>query len=87
MQKSTCYMNKILKRLKMAPRRSGIFLIKLYQKYISGLFGKKCRFYPTCSEYTKQAIDKYGIIKGTFKGLKRILKCHPFHKGGIDYLD
>jgi len=80
-------MNKILKRLKMAPRRSGIFLIKLYQKYISGLFGKKCRFYPTCSEYTKQAIDKYGIIKGTFKGLKRILKCHPFHKGGIDYLD
>jgi len=71
----------------MAPRRSGIFLIKLYQKYISGLFGKKCRFYPTCSEYTKQAIDKYGIIKGTFKGLKRILKCHPFHKGGIDYLD
>ena len=61
--------------------------IEFYQKHISGLFGGKCRFYPTCSEYTKQAIDKYGIIKGIFKGLKRILKCHPFNKGGIDYLE
>ena len=64
-----------------------IKLIEFYQKYISGLFGSKCRFYPTCSEYTKLAIDKYGIIKGIFKGLKRILKCHPFNKGGIDYLE
>jgi len=61
--------------------------IEFYQKYISGIFGNKCRFYPTCSEYTKLAIDKYGIIKGIFKGLKRILKCHPFNKGGIDYLE
>ena len=49
-----------------------IKLIEFYQKHISGLFGVKCRFYPTCSEYTKQAIDKYGIIKGIFKGLRRI---------------
>lgn len=80
-------MDKILKRLKNVPGELGVFLINIYQKYISKFFGKKCRFYPTCSEYTKQAIDKYGIIKGIFKGLKRILKCHPFHKGGIDYLD
>ena len=73
-------MNKILKWLKMAPKKIGIFLIEIYQKYISGLFGRKCRFYPTCSEYTKQAIDKYGIIKGSLKGIKRILKCNPFHK-------
>jgi len=73
-------MNRFLKRLKNAPRSFGVFLINVYQKYISNLFGKKCRFYPTCSEYTKQAIDKYGIIKGSFKGIKRILKCHPFHK-------
>ena len=64
-----------------------IKVIEFYQKRISGFFGGKCRFYPTCSEYTKQAIDKYGIIKGIFKGLKRILKCHPFNKGGIDYLE
>lgn len=73
-------MNKILKWLKMALKRIGIFLIEIYQKYISGLFGRKCRFYPTCSEYTKQAIDKYGIIKGSLKGIKRIIKCNPFHK-------
>lgn len=73
-------MDKLLKSLKMAPRKAGVFLIIIYQKYISGLFGRKCRFYPTCSEYTKQAIDKYGIIKGSFKGIKRILKCNPCHK-------
>ena len=75
-------MGKILKCFKMAPRRFAILLIKIYQKYISGLFGRKCRFYPTCSEYTKQAIDKYGIIKGSLKGIKRILKCNPLHKRG-----
>ena len=80
-------MNKIIKSLKTAPRRFAMFLISLYQKHISGLFGKKCRFYPTCSEYTKQAIDKYGIIKGSLKGIKRILKCNPCHHGGIDYLE
>ena len=73
-------MNKTIKSLKMAPRKFAMFLIGIYQKYISGLFGKKCRFHPTCSEYTKQAIDKYGIIKGSLKGIKRILKCNPFHK-------
>lgn len=80
-------MNKILKRLKMAPRSLAVKAINLYQKHISKHFGKKCIFYPTCSEYTKQAIDKYGIIKGSFKGIRRILKCHPFGKGGVDHLD
>ena len=80
-------MFKLFKGFKNAPRKTGMFLINVYQKYISKFLGKNCRFYPTCSEYTKQAIDKYGIIKGTFKGIRRILKCHPFHEGGIDYLD
>lgn len=80
-------MNKIIKSLKMVPKRFVIFLISIYQKYISKIFGRKCRFYPSCSEYTKQAIDKYGIIKGSFKGIKRIIKCNPFHDGGIDHLD
>jgi len=43
-----------------------------------------CRFYPSCSEYTKDAIEKYGLLAGSFKGIKRILKCHPFSKGGYD---
>ena len=63
-----------------------IFLINFYQVKLSPLFGKKCKFYPTCSEYTKQAIEKYGVIKGIFKGIKRILRCNPFSKGGYDPL-
>ena len=66
-----------------------ISLINLYQKYISSWFEGKnihCKYYPTCSEYTKQAIQKYGVIKGTRKGIIRILKCNPFSKGGYDPL-
>jgi len=67
-----------------------IFLIKVYQKLISPIFemlGVKCKYYPTCSEYTKQAIKKYGCIKGCLKGSKRILKCNPFSRGGYDPLN
>jgi len=61
-----------------------IFLIKFYQWFISPILKKNCRFQPTCSSYMIQAIEKYGSIKGIFLGLKRLLKCHPFHKGGYD---
>ncbi|MBP7859657.1 membrane protein insertion efficiency factor YidD [Patescibacteria group bacterium] len=59
-------------------------LITFYQKYISPLEQPACRFYPTCSDYTSQSIQKYGIFKGSFLGFIRILKCNPFFKGGID---
>lgn len=62
-----------------------LLLIKCYQK-LSALTPPRCRFYPTCSEYTKQAIMKYGIIKGSWLGIKRICKCHPFNEGGYDPL-
>ncbi len=71
-------------------RRFFIFLINGYQKFISPFFksrGVNCKFYPTCSEYMKQAIQKYGCLKGGFLGIKRILRCHPFAKGGYDPLD
>ena len=64
-----------------------IFLIEKYQKHISSFFeskGVKCKFYPTCSEYTKQAITKYGALKGSWLGFKRIIRCNPFSKGGYD---
>ncbi len=61
-----------------------IFLIKFYQKFISPLFGKRCRFYPSCSSYALEAITKYGSIKGGYMSIKRILKCNPFHSGGYD---
>jgi len=64
-----------------------ICLIKVYRKFISPLKGPSCRFYPTCSQYAIEAITKYGIIKGGFLSIKRILKCHPFHSGGYDPIE
>ena len=61
-------------------------VIRFYQKQISPLKTPSCRFTPTCSTYTFQAIEKYGAGKGLSLGLKRILKCHPFHPGGHDPL-
>jgi len=63
-----------------------IALINFYRKYISGLKKPCCRFVPTCSEYALQAVNKYGALKGSFLAIKRILKCHPFCKGGYDPL-
>jgi len=64
-----------------------IYLLLFYQKVISPWTPKTCRFYPTCSEYTKTAIEKYGPVKGSWKGFKRIMRCHPFNPGGYDPLD
>lgn len=62
-----------------------ILLVKFYQKNISGLkSAPSCRFVPTCSQYAVEAIEKYGAIKGGWLAICRVLKCHPFHKGGYD---
>lgn len=67
-----------------------IKIIEFYQKnislYISQNWHINCKYMPTCSEYTKQAISKYGCLKGIFLGIKRILRCNPFSKGGYDPL-
>jgi putative membrane protein insertion efficiency factor len=65
-------------------KRIFIFLIRFYQIFISVLSPGKCRFVPTCSNYAIQAIDRFGVIKGTALAVKRILKCHPFNPGGYD---
>ncbi|MEZ0121422.1 MAG: membrane protein insertion efficiency factor YidD [Candidatus Reddybacter sp.] len=64
--------------------KSMVFLIKLYQYWLSPLLGSNCRFYPTCSEYAIQALKQHGCLCGSFLFVKRICKCHPFHSGGID---
>ena len=82
-------MNKIvykLKEINVYLSKVCIYLIRFYQKYISPLKGPTCRFYPTCSQYAIEAFKKYGVIKGMFLTIKRILKCHPFHPGGYDPL-
>jgi len=61
-----------------------VVLIRTYQKFVSPLKGQTCRFYPSCSEYSVQALQKYGFIKGSLRSIKRISKCHPFHPGGHD---
>lgn len=61
-----------------------ILIIKLYRKYISPLKNPCCRFYPTCSQYALDAINKYGVLKGSFMSIKRILRCNPFNPGGYD---
>ena len=65
-------------------QKTFIFIIRFYQKIISPLTPPSCRFYPTCSSYGLEAIKRYGAIKGGYLTIKRILKCHPFHPGGID---
>ena len=61
-----------------------ILLIKIYQLVISPVFGPKCRFTPTCSHYAMDAFKKYGVFKGFWLSLKRILKCHPWGGSGYD---
>lgn len=61
-----------------------LFFLKIYQSYVSPLKGPTCRFYPSCSQYMVEAIEKYGVGKGLFLGVKRIAKCHPGHIGGYD---
>ncbi len=65
---------------------NGIKLINFYQKHIGSLMRPRCVFIPTCSEYTKEAINKYGARKGIYLGIKRILRCHPWQKEHIDLL-
>ena len=61
-----------------------IFIIRFYQLTLSAVIGPHCRFYPTCSEYAKQAIEIHGIVKGSSLSVKRICRCHPLHEGGVD---
>jgi len=63
-----------------------LWLIDFYRKGISPLTPPSCRFVPTCSEYARQAVMKYGALKGSYLAIRRLLKCHPFHKGGYDPL-
>ena len=65
-------------------KRTALLLIRAYQAVLSPFLGTRCRFHPSCSSYTYEAIEKYGLIRGTGLGVRRLLRCHPFHEGGID---
>jgi uncharacterized protein len=65
-------------------RRLVVGMIRVYQRFISPLLGSNCRYYPTCSHYTLEAVEKYGVMRGSWLGAKRIARCHPWHPGGYD---
>ena len=75
---------RIAKIRRVAPRTLAAWLIRVYQWTISPMLGPRCRFHPTCSQYTLEAIEGYGLAWGTWLALKRLARCHPFHPGGFD---
>jgi putative membrane protein insertion efficiency factor len=65
-------------------RKLFIGLIQIYRRFVSPMLPPTCRYEPSCSLYTVQAIEKYGVLKGLFMGILRVLRCHPFARGGFD---
>lgn len=66
-------------------RRAGITAVQAYRWLISPLLPASCKFHPTCSQYAVDALRKYGLVRGSFKAVGRVLRCHPWSHGGIDY--
>jgi uncharacterized protein len=65
-------------------RRTLVLLVRLYQRLVSPLLPPACRFYPSCSAYAVQALERHGAIAGSWLTVRRLCRCHPFHPGGID---
>ncbi len=70
--------------MKDLPKKIAISIINIYRNYLSRITIRCCRFYPSCSLYAVEAIEKYGLFLGSIKAIKRILRCHPFSAGGYD---
>ena len=65
-------------------KKVGLAIIRAYQWTLSPLLGPHCRFHPTCSQYAIEAIERFGLMRGAWLGLRRLLRCHPLHPGGFD---
>ncbi|WP_143821105.1 membrane protein insertion efficiency factor YidD [Motiliproteus sp. MSK22-1] len=70
--------------IKQLTHRFIIGLVRCYQLLISPFLGNNCRFYPSCSSYTIEAMETHGLLKGFYLGIRRVLRCHPYHEGGLD---
>ena len=66
------------------PVELAVVILRFYKRWLSPLLPSACRFHPTCSEYTMDAIQRYGVLRGIWLGVRRLLRCHPFHEGGFD---
>jgi putative membrane protein insertion efficiency factor len=65
-------------------RKLIVAILRLYKWALSPMLPSACRYYPSCSEYMRQAVEKYGPVRGLWMGIKRVARCHPFHQGGLD---
>lgn len=65
-------------------RLAVVMLLRFYKRCLSPLLPSACRFYPTCSEYMMAAVERYGVVRGIWLGMRRLFRCHPFHAGGYD---
>jgi putative membrane protein insertion efficiency factor len=65
-------------------RKIALYVIAGYQRFVSPILPPACRYEPSCSEYTRQAVEKYGAVRGLSMGLGRVFRCHPLHAGGYD---
>ena len=68
-------------------QKTALAVLRSYRRFCSPLLPPSCRFYPSCSEYAQQAVERYGLGRGTWKAVRRLACCHPFHEGGFDPLD
>ncbi len=73
-----------VRRLVLLPRRAVALLIRAYQVVLSPLLPPSCRFTPSCSQYTLEAVRRYGVLRGGWLGVRRLARCHPWHPGGVD---
>jgi uncharacterized protein len=77
-------MSTMLRIVLLLPRNLCVLILRAYRAVISPLYGEVCRYYPSCSAYALQAIQRYGVVRGVWLGSRRIARCHPWAEGGID---
>ena len=77
-------MNSVVAFVLLLPRNLSVLALRLYRAVISPLYGDVCRYYPSCSFYALQAIQQYGVVRGSWMGMRRIARCHPWAVGGVD---
>lgn len=77
-------MTRIWRQLVLLPQHALVVLVRCYQWLISPWLGPRCRYQPTCSEYFILSVRKYGALRGAWRGLLRVCRCHPWHRGGYD---
>ncbi|UQN14816.1 MULTISPECIES: membrane protein insertion efficiency factor YidD [Gulosibacter] len=79
-------MRRVLHNIALIPRNLGIVLLLLYRRFISPIYGDVCRYYPTCSAYGLEAVQVYGLVRGSWMAARRIMRCHPWAKPDFDYV-